>query len=195
MKKFYILTLVLLSLSGISSFTTAQRVIISPEKVKAGQQLELAKPFTLQQFISYYTEFTRQHTDLKYGTTFITEAYKDEQFTYFLRGGENYAISFFKVYNTELAKTNYTLLEGDSIRKKFIKEIVPEKDKLKGKRVDNCWMSYESGTFSYLFIEATNQLEVKYHWKIKCELLGTIINKTYTARYNISTQSFEKQQL
>jgi hypothetical protein len=188
MKKQFIITLALVLLSGIA---TAQRVIISPEKVKAGQQLELAKPFTLQQFISYYTEFGRRHTDLKYGTTYITEAYKDDQFTYFLRGRENYAISFFKVSNTELAKTNYTLLEGDSIRNKFIAEIVPEKDKQKGNTDDKCMMAYESGTFSYLFIEASNQLEVKYHWKVKCELVSTLINKTYLARYYISTQSFE----
>jgi hypothetical protein len=190
MKKQFIITLALVLLSGIA---TAQRVIISPEKVKAGQQLELAKPFTLQQFISYYTEFGRRHTDLKYGTTYITEAYKDDQFTYFLRGRENYAISFFKVSNTELAKTNYTLLEGDSIRNKFIAEIVPEKDKQKGNTDDKCMMAYESGTFSYLFIEASNQLEVKYHWKVKCELVSTLINKTYIARYNINSQSFESQ--
>lgn len=193
MKKQFLVTLALLIISGVSCIVAAQKVKISPEKVKAGQQLELAKPFTLQQFISYYVEFGRRQTDLKYGTTYITEACKDDQFTYFIRGKENYAISFFKVSNTELAKTNYTLLEGDSIRKNFIAQIVPEKDKLKGKKVDNCLMSSESGTFSYLFIEATNQLEVKYHWKIKCELLGTIINKTYIARYNIISHSYIKE--
>ena len=193
MKKHFILTFAAILLSGISFIATAQRVIISPEKVKAGQQLELAKPFTLQQFISFYVEFGKQHTDKKYGTTYITEAYKDDQFTYFLRGANNYAISFIKVHNAELAKTNYTLIEGDSIRNKFISEIVPEKDKQKGNTDDKCMMTYESGTFSYRFIETSNQLEVKYHWKVKCELVSTLINKTYTARYNISTQSFEKQ--
>lgn len=193
MKKHFTLILALVLISGISCIATAQRVIISPEKVKAGQQLELAKSYTLQQFISFYIEFGKQHTDKKYGTTYITVAYKNDQFTYFLRGANNYVVNFIKVSNTELAKTNYTLLEGDSIRKKFIAEIVPEKDKQKGNTFDKCMMAYESGTFSYLFIEAANQLEVKYRWKVKCELVSTLINKTYTARYNISTQSFEKQ--
>jgi hypothetical protein len=190
MKKHFIVTLALVLLSGIA---TAQRVIISPAKVKAGQQLELAKSFTLQQFISFYAEFGKQHTDKKYGTTYITETYKDDQFTYFLRGANNYVVNFIKVSNTELAKTNYTLIEGDSIRQRFIAEIVPEKDKQRGNAAEKCMMAYESGTFTYQFIEASNQLEVKYHWKVKCEMVSTLINKTYTARYNISTQSFEPQ--
>lgn len=193
MKKHFSLTLALIIISGISCIASAQKVIISPVKVKAGQQLELSQTYTLQQFINYYVEFGKQHTDKKYGTLYIREVYKDDNFSYFIRGTDDFTLAFIKVKNSELIKTDYTVLDGDSIRKKFIAEIVPEKDKQKGNTDNKCLTAYVSAAFHYAYNESTNQLEVKYHWKVKCEMVSTLINKTYTARYNISTQSFEPQ--
>jgi hypothetical protein len=187
----YILTLIIVM--GITNIVTAQRVSISPAIVKTGQLLELALPYTLEQFINFYVEFGKQHTDKKYGTLYINQVYKDEQFTYFIRGTDHFALSFIKVQNSELAKTDYTVLDGDSIRKKFIDEIVPEKDKQKGNIDNKCMTAYISATFHYQFIESNNQIEIQYKWKVKCEMVSTLINKTYAARYNISTQSFEVQ--
>ena len=193
MKKSFLYTITLITAIGIINIAAAQRVPISPEKVKSGQQLELAQIHTLQQFINYYVEFGKQHTDKKYGTLYIREVYKDDNFSYFIRGTDDFTLAFIKVKNSELIKTDYTVLDGDSIRKKFIAEIVPEKDKQKGNTDNKCLTAYVSAAFHYAYIESTNQLEVKYHWKVKCEMVSTLINTTYTAKYNISTQSFEVQ--
>jgi hypothetical protein len=127
------------------------------------------------------------------GHEYMNELYADSQFIYFGHYARYTILRFLKVDKQELAGVNYNDINGTVIRDRFIKEIVPEEDKARvAKKEKSCTMGYYSTEFSYKYLPATREVEISYHWKINCEFLYKIINKTYTARYSLDSNTFSK---
>lgn len=157
--------------------------------------LTIARLFTIQQFVEYYVRNGKVITEKKYSRWIINEVNRDSIYTYFARevSGDNGIIDFFKVATTELKGIDYDKIDGNEIRATFFKEFVPVADKeMVTRKEKNCSNSYHSATFSYKYTPLTHELEISYKWKIKCDFLYNIINKTYTAKYNVLTCKFVK---
>ncbi len=159
--------------------------------VKRGKNLELARHFPIEKFVAYYLENGKIEYNKKYGLLLISEFFVDTQFCYFGRTNSFGFIDFFKVNKADLTDINLQNLNGDVIRDKFITQIVPSKDKEKVKRKEKqCTSQYINPQFTYNYKEKTKEVEIIYKWKISCDFIYKIINKTYTANYNISKGVF-----
>ena len=161
--------------------------------IQNGEHLEHAKTFSLGEFIEYYVENGKDVQTKKFGRLSMAELYKDSLFTYF--GRKNYygLIDFFKVSNTALTGIDYARLDGNVLRRKFIDSIVPQADKQKEKEAQNsCSTGNYAAEFKYKYYGDKKELEVTYKWKIGCDFVKKILNKTYTARYSLVSGEFIK---
>ena len=155
--------------------------------------MEFAKTFSLKTFIEYYVEYGKQMFTKKDGLLRIEELYEDSVFTYFVRKTYYGLIDFFKVTTTDLNQVNYEEIDGASLRKRFIDEAIPESDKQwVQKKEKGCSMGSYYTDFDYTYDPGTKELNISYKWKISCDFLYKIIDKVYTAKYNLDTKQFTK---
>lgn len=158
---------------------------------KEGKHLAWAKALTLEKFMEYYVEKGQKFFDKKYGAQSIEELYRDSAYVYFGHLNGNALIHFMKVIRQDLNGINLHELDGNEVQKRFIEEVVPKEDKEMIRSKDNCSMGYYLTEFNYFkYHRQTKEIEISYKWKINCEFFYKIINKTYTARYNIDTKTF-----
>lgn len=77
--------------------------------------------------------------------------------------------------------------------KSFLNEIVPQSDKDHvSKKERDCSAGNTYYDFNYEYKPAMKQLEIKYKWKASCDFVVKLINKTYTAAYDINRNQFVK---
>lgn len=170
-----------------------ERTKLQAEAVRQGQYLDRADRVPVEKFMEYYLEVGPQHYSKQYGQEYMNELYVDSQYIYFGHYAGPMMIKFVKVSREELAGINYNAIDGRVIRERFIKEIVPQADKDRVEKKDKaCTMGYYFTEFSYKYLPATKEVEVSYRWKINCEFLYKIINKTYTSRYSFDTGLFSE---
>lgn len=103
-------------------------------------------------------------------------------------------ITLFKVRTSDLKGINYAPLDGNEIRKRFYNEVVPEKDKAhvrkeKEKHHLSAAPEWFVTDFEYRYIREEGTIEISYKWKLVSDL-HKIIDKTYTARYELNTERF-----
>lgn len=165
---------------------------IDTNEVKKGNHLEMAKKFNIETFISYYLEHGKVKDTKKYGIQNITKLFTNSEYTYF---GLTYTygfLDFFKVETNELTKIDLDRLEGNSIREQFIEQFVPQSDKDKVKRREyGCISNITNTNFSYNYLKISNEILITYKWKITCGFIS-IINKTYTAKLNLTNYTLTK---
>lgn len=164
---------------------------VNVAEVRLGKHLDLAKRYSLENFIEYYIRSGKESFTKKDGTLTIEELYKDSADVYF---GHLYTWgmkNFFKVSNNDLNKVNYEEIDGKQLRKRFIDEVVPVADK---ERVEKKGWGCISFTgiedFQYRYFRNTKEIEFVYHWKSTCDFVAKLINKTYNSRYNLDTKEF-----
>ncbi|MBK7885355.1 MAG: hypothetical protein IPJ81_17405 [Chitinophagaceae bacterium] len=114
-------------------------------------------------------------------------------FTYFGRIYSYGLVDFIKVQNRELPSIDFIELDGQKLREQFISEIIPEADESRVKRKrKNCTSATYSRDFEYKYIKDSDEVEIRCHWKVKCDFVTKIINKEYVARYDIGKKQFLK---
>lgn len=161
-------------------------------ELESGQHLLYARLYSLSQFVCYYIETGVSGESKKYGLEHTRIIYADKDYTYFVRQvGEAYIIRFIKVRTAELEQINLEQLDGKQIRTQFIKEVIPEEDKLRVQEKTQAGIDYYGWGYTYQYIPDTKQLEIDYHWKVRGGQMGTvIINKRYRALYNPESKQF-----
>ncbi len=104
--------------------------------------------------------------------------------------------NFFKVQQNDLIGINYEENDDKQLRKRFVDEIVPAADKEKvEKKGWGCTTFSGKQEFSFNYLKDTKEIEITYEWKEVCDFVARLINKTYTACYNIDTKTFSKQKI
>lgn len=103
---------------NVSRYQKIQK--LDTASIEKGNHLELAKLLDISEFINYYIEFGKVNTSKEYGRTTIVELYKDAAFTYFGRKYTYGLIEFIKTPERDLNEINYTELDGNVLRKKFL---------------------------------------------------------------------------
>lgn len=161
-------------------------------EVKKGQHLALAKEMSADRFVQYYLEKGKKVQDKKYGDNILfEELYRDSMFAYFGRVYAYGLIDFVKVSNEELPSKGFIALDGQELRERFIDKVIPQEDK---KRVDqkgrNCTSSWDSQSFEYSYIKDMDVVEIKCHWRIRCDFIYKKIDKVYVSRYSILDEEF-----
>ncbi len=166
---------------------------VRPEVIRQGQLLHKAKLTSVGGFFAYYLEKGHKTFSKEHGREQMSELYIDSQFIYFGHFTDSYMIRFMKVAREDLAGLNYNEIDGDSIRARFLAEVVPEKDKQHvAKKDQHCTAGYIGTRFKYNYLPDTREVDISYTWKVGCDFLYKIINKTYTARYNFASGTFSE---
>lgn len=163
---------------------------LDTNEIKEGKHLELARIFSIEEFVNYHLTNGKNQNTIKYGLVKILSINKDSISTYFVKSYVYGVLDFFKVNTTELNEIGYQGLNGDTQRKKFIDEIVPEADKKKVKRKLGVEMAFYNSDFTYSYNPKTKRILVRYRWKLNGDFGIRIINKTYTAEYDIASKEF-----
>jgi hypothetical protein len=164
---------------------------VQPGTVSQGKMLHMAQQQSVTEFLAYYLDAGKEHYSKMYGHEKMGELYVDSQFIYFGHYSGNSMIRLMKVTREELAGLDYNAIDGREIRERFVKEIVPEEDKQRVmKKEKSCSMSNVFYDFTYQYLPATREVEITYRWRISCEFLYKIINKSYTARYSFDSGAF-----
>lgn len=165
---------------------------LDTNEIRAGKHLDLTREFTIEQFVAYYVEHGKTRENKKYGIEIIETLYTDTVFRYFGLKHSHGLIDYFKVNLSDLKPVYLENIDGLEIRKNFIEQVVPEADKNKvEKNAKNCSMTYYVPEFKYDYKKETNGIVITYKWRISCEFLFNIINKTYSALYDIETKTFK----
>lgn len=164
---------------------------LDTNEIKEGKHLEFARTFSVEEFIVYYLVNGKYRDTKKYRLETILPLHKDSSETYFVRKYYYGVLDFFKVNTKDLNEIHYEGLNGDTLRNKFIAEIVPESDKKKVERRSKGQMMFiENPNFAYFYNRITKRIIFKYKWKLNGDLGIRIINKTYKAEYDIATKQF-----
>jgi hypothetical protein len=164
---------------------------LDTNEIRTGKHLDLAREFTIEQFVAYYVDHGKVRENKKYGIEIIEPLYTDAVSRYFGLKHSHGLIDFFKIKLSDLKSVNLANIDGMEIRKNFIEQVVQEADKNKvAKNEKNCSMTHYIPEFIYDYKKETNAILVTYKWRISCEFLFNIINKTYVALYNIETKTF-----
>jgi hypothetical protein len=164
---------------------------LDTNEIKSGKHLDVAREYTIEHFVAYYVENEKIKFTKEYGTLTIQMLYTDSIFTYFGRKYYYGLIDFFKVKVSDLENINLDNISGTEIRKNFIAKIVPESDKNKViQKQKSCTSSNHTPQFIYDYKKETNSILITYKWRISCDFLYKIINKTYVAMYDIKTRTF-----
>lgn len=158
-------------------------------EIKSKSYSHLARQLSLEAFVAYYLENGKEKFTKKYGREHIDTAYSDSSYTYFIRRAGTAPIDFIKVLSKDI-DPEILGLDGGAIRKKFMDEIVPARDKLLvEKKSTDCSMGTGYDHFDYYYDRGKRQLLVKFKWKMTCDFVK-VINKTYEARFDIETHKF-----
>lgn len=164
-----------------------QLVHTDTNQVKNGKQLHLANELSIDGFVTYYIEHGETKMTKKYGTLTLKQLYNDSLFTYYGSCSGNYLVGLIKVNTGDFKKLDLSMLNGDTIRTRFISEIVPLVDKQKVRRREAQSMAgTESRVFKYIYHEKENKILVIYKWKVTGDYIR-IIKKTYTALYDLKS--------
>jgi hypothetical protein len=175
----------------VSFYSNIQK--LDTNEMKQGKQIELAKYLSIEKFITYYLEYGKTENTKKFGLISINEYFNDANYVYFVRRTANYILDFIKVDKSYMKNIKLENLDGKLVREKFIDQVVPQTDKDRVKRKERqCTSQYINPQFTYNFNKLTNEVEIIYKWKISCDFIYKIINKTYTANYNINDAKFNK---
>lgn len=158
--------------------------------IKQGKHLELARTFSIEEFVRYYLVNGKLKENKKYRLE-ILPLCKDSSDTYFVQKHSYGVLDLFKVNTKNLTELNYEELDRDTLRNKFIDEIVLEADKKKIEiRSKDQTMFFENPLFTYFYNKITKRILFKYQWKLNGDFGVRIINKTYTAEYDIASKQF-----
>jgi len=184
---------ILLIFTGHISFgqkkDTIRTWLISIPEIREGKHLELAKAFSLEEFVQYYLVQGEPSADKKYGEKTTEVIYVDSTHTYFGLINEWGLIHFFKVKKADLEGINYRKMGRHALQERFFAEIVPLSDKQRvANRKATCRIIQEDSFINkkIRYIPASKELKISYKWKVACGAWN-IINKTYTARYHLLT--------
>ena len=164
---------------------------LSLDQIKSKKYSKLARELTIENFMIYYIENGKETFSKEYGTKYIDSLYNDSVFTYYVHRTQTNAIDFLKVRLNDIGNINISDVDGNLIRKYFIDEIVPKRDKDRvEKKSKNCGMGSEYGNFDYYYDKKSRLIEVKYKWKITCDFIR-VINKNYKSYYNLDNKTFQ----
>lgn len=160
--------------------------------VRERKQLAAAKLYSVKQFVEYYVKVGKRDSSGNGGRSTIKQLYKDSSFTYFARQGSSRLKHFLRVKSEELRDVNYNDFDGETLREKFFETVIPSSDKqsVEQKKNDNM-MAFSYKNFKYDYDQGTKLLKVIFKWKVRSDFMS-VINKTYTAQYNVSTGQFVK---
>lgn len=159
---------------------------LDTNKIKEGKHPELARTFSIEEFIVYYLEKGKLRVTKDMGWLSIASFYRDSLSTYFVRKNNFVIVDFFKVNTNDLVESKYEQFDDELLREKFIAEIVPESDKAKVKRNSgNDIMCYNSN-FRFAYNHSSRYVTVSYKWNLK----SAFINKAYKADYDIGSKQF-----
>lgn len=139
---------------------------------------------TLEEFLPKWFEES-EYNELG---SHLIQVETDDSFTYFSRACATTQY-LYKVLNTDLGKIGFGMLNTRQLKREYIRDIVPEKDKYRRPNM-LCNSTPYLADFSYRYIDSLNSLEIKLHWKIYCGMLIKLVNKRYTALYNFEDRSF-----
>lgn len=167
---------------------------IDTNDIKNGQYLDRARNGTIETFVPYYLEHGKIEDNKKYGYLMIKKLYQDSAFTYFVQSYDYGLTDFFKIKTNDLAQLDLNKLEGKTIRKQFIEEIVPAADKEKVERKKRPGASlYDNAAFTYQYNKNSGYILITYKWKVSGQYMFNIINKTYSANLDLKTYKLTKK--
>ena len=156
-------------------------------EIRKGQHLELAQYFTIEHFVAYYLEHGKTLDTKKNRLQTIEELFSDSEATYFGKTCSHALLEFFKVNATELSKLNLEKLDGNKIRQQFIEQIIPQSDKdLERKREKMHSSFYNNPKFTYEYQKHNNFIVISYRWRISGDFFIRIIDKTYSAKLDLT---------
>ncbi len=195
MLRIILVTTILISLESFAQTSKkeywAERAKLQPEIIQQGQYLDKADLVSVEKFMSYYLEVGPQRVTKQWNHEHMNELFADSSYIYFGHYAGYTMLRFWKVEKQALAGVSYKDIDGRVIRERFIKEIVPEDDKARvEKKEKSCTSSNIVAQFSYKYLQDARKVEISYRWKIGCDFLYKIINKTYTAHYSFDSNSF-----
>lgn len=178
-------------------FTTLWRVLMLALALKAlsGCQAHLekkratgiskAKEISLDTFMIHWMERT---VDLPNPNPSFNQVHKDSVFTYFVRRPGN-ARNYYKISNLSLARVDYRSINGDSIRRQFYDEIIPEKDRIKLSLKECRSSGSTSFHYQYKFIENEAAVEIYCKCRASCDFIVKL-KETYAAKYDLRNKKF-----
>ena len=151
---------------------------ISYADLTQGKNLERVPEMPLDSFLEVWMNKTEEHWGMS-----VKEKFKDSLFTYFRADKK----PFFKVNNIRLDQIGFSSLDEQEIPERFYKEVIPLKDRKKEK---DCNSISTSWNWEYRYLEEENAIEIRCRYKVKCEFLFTLVNKNYTALYDLNNKTF-----
>lgn len=163
-------------------------------EIRDGKHLEYAKAFSLEEFVHYYFTRGSDSIDKKFGERITQVLYEDSTDTYFGLVNVFGLIHFFKVQKSELEGIDYTKLGRNALQDRFFAEVVPPSDKERVAREQEACRGSLPERFSIKntrYIPASKTLKISGKWQVPCNG-WYIINKTYTATYNLRTDEMIK---
>ena len=156
--------------------------------IRNGQHLELAKDFTIEQFVAYYLEHGKTRDTKKNGLETINELFSNYEFTYFGTTCSYALLDFFKVSTVALSRFNLAKLDGDTIRQQFVEQIIPQSDKEMVRRREKIHGSfYYNPEFTYEYQKHSNCINITFKWRISGDFFIRIVNKMYTAKLDLTS--------
>lgn len=158
-------------------------------QIKKGQQLHQAQTKQFADFLLDYIEHGKEQKSISFTFSVYEELYKDETYTYIARiCKRGTVLAFIKVSNRTLDQIDWKKIDGNVIRQSFEEQIIPKADKEKVKRRQfHCGGEVDHSVFSYQYLAATQEVAITYHWKLTCDFMYNLINKTYVAHYDLKT--------
>ncbi len=164
---------------------------LSYDEIKTKNYSHLAEERSIENFLIFYIINGKEIPSKKYDTEYIDSVYSDTNYIYFLHS-TNYPLNLIKVNRTAFQNINFSEIDGNQIRQKFIDEIIPNADKEKVKAKKSKYAFLSVSEHSYFKYQSKNKvIEITYKWHEKNDYF-TIIKKEYKANYNIYNKSFDK---
>lgn len=145
-------------------------------EVQKGNQLDKIPEIKLDSFLRIWIQKTEDERGLS-----VRQLYKDSVFSYFWARWKSY----YKIQNKILLKVDYKSINGDSVRALFYDHIIPTADKKKQEQCSTALIDFD---FKYDFLEQYNTILIQCHYKVKCELLITVVSRDYVAKYDIKSK-------
>ncbi len=159
-------------------------------KVSEGKQLEAAKLIYPQAFMEMWVQNTNKKSIYN-----LKKLYEDTAYFYFGRyffdkKDRKQKPALFKIGKDTLQAffPRYEEIKGWEIRQGFYKNVVPEQDKKKWKKL-KCNNSSSSQRYRYKIL-SPSKMEIYMDWTVKCGV-SVIFTGSYKAVYDFSTRKFE----
>jgi len=178
-----------LSLNNFGQYSRKETIRITSltlEQLKTQSYSRLAWEKPVEKFLIDYIKEGSIWQTKQYDQQRIDSLYEDSMHVYFVHLTRTDPIEFFKVLKTELNGVYISKIDGSLIRKKFLDEVIPKKDKEKAEwNGENC-LTYkdDKSVFSYSYNKNKKIVEIKYRWKVVCGIKYHI-NKIYFADFDL----------